>query len=84
MVARRAAMGHDRVSSVISDEGSSLQRQNEPSLAVSSRNALHLMAGANDYRKVDLPLQDTVPGEGNAGDAWLGLFSEAEPVDRRS
>ena len=32
-----------------------LQRQNEPSMAVSSRNALHLMGGANDYRTVDLP-----------------------------
>jgi Galactose oxidase, central domain len=51
-----------------------LQRQNEPSIAVSSRNPLHLLAGANDYRTVDLPLQDTVPGEGLAGDAWLGVF----------
>ncbi|HEY4229385.1 MAG TPA: hypothetical protein VGO79_04390, partial [Thermoanaerobaculia bacterium] len=50
-----------------------LQRQNEPSLAVSSRNALHLLAGANDYRTVDLPVSDTVPGS-LAGDAWLGLF----------
>ena len=32
-----------------------LQRQNEPSMAVSSRNPLHLLAGANDYRTVDLP-----------------------------
>src|SRR6476469_3745218 len=39
-----------------------LQRQNEPSLAVSSRNALHLLAGANDYRTVDLPVSDSVPG----------------------
>ena len=30
-----------------------LQRQNEPSGAVSTRNALHLLAGANDYRTVD-------------------------------
>src|ERR1700736_2863297 len=51
-----------------------LQRQNEPSLAVSTRNPLHLLAGANDYRTVDLPLQDAVPGEGLAGDAWLGVF----------
>ncbi|MFN2631877.1 MAG: putative Ig domain-containing protein, partial [Thermoanaerobaculia bacterium] len=50
-----------------------LQRQNEPSLGVSSRNALHLLAGANDYRTVDLPVSDTVPGS-LAGDAWLGVF----------
>ena len=48
-----------------------LQRQNEPSMAVSSRNPLHLLAGANDYRTVDLP---GLPGGGVTGDAWLGLF----------
>src|SRR3954452_3829882 len=48
-----------------------LQRQNEPSMAVSSRNALHLMGGANDYRTVDLP---GLPGGEPTGDAWLGLF----------
>src|SRR5215467_13194751 len=50
-----------------------LQRQNEPSIAISSRNPLHLLAGANDYRTVDLPVSDTVPGS-LAGDAWLGVF----------
>jgi len=50
-----------------------LQRQNEPSLAVSSRNSLHLLAGANDYRTVDIPTPDIVPGS-LAGDAWLGVF----------
>ena len=32
-----------------------LQRQNEPSVAASTRNPLHLLAGSNDYRTVDLP-----------------------------
>lgn len=30
-----------------------LQRQNEPSIAASTRNPLHLLAGANDYRTGD-------------------------------
>src|SRR3954454_2429716 len=47
-----------------------LQRQNEPSLAVSSRNPSHLLGGSNDYRTVDLPgLPDN-----ETGDAWLGVF----------
>jgi hypothetical protein len=46
-----------------------LQRQNEPSLAASSRNPCHLLAGANDYRSVDL--EEAV---GEIGDAWLGVF----------
>src|SRR6266487_6935074 len=48
-----------------------LQRQNEPSIAVSSRNPLHLLAGANDYRTVDLP---GLPDGQETGDAWLGVF----------
>jgi hypothetical protein len=57
-----------------------LQRQNEPSIAVSTRNPLHILAAANDYRTVDLPTtQGALPGipEGTAqsqGDAWLGIF----------
>ena len=49
-----------------------LQRQNEPSLAVSTRNPLHLLGGANDYRTVDVPgLTD-----GKAvGDSWHGVFT---------
>jgi len=46
-----------------------LQRQNEPSLALSSRNPCHLLAGANDYRAVDV--EDAA---GEVGDAWLGVF----------
>ena len=49
-----------------------LQRQNEPSMAVSTRNPMHVLAGANDYRTVDLEL---VLSEGEeTGDSWLGLF----------
>jgi hypothetical protein len=47
-----------------------LQRQNEPSLAISTRNPLHLLAGANDYRTVDLPGL----AAGETGDAWVSLF----------
>jgi hypothetical protein len=51
--------------------GPFLQRQNEPSVAVSTRNPLHLLAGANDYRTVDLP---GLPSGKVTGDAWLGAF----------
>lgn len=46
-----------------------LQRQNEPSIATSSRNPCHLLAGANDYRAVDIE-----EAAGEVGDAWLGVF----------
>jgi hypothetical protein len=48
-----------------------LQRQNEPSIAASSRNPLHLLAGANDYRSVDL---QAVEDSEEHKDAWLGVF----------
>ncbi|MCK4824937.1 hypothetical protein KA005_54810, partial [bacterium] len=55
-----------------------LQRQNEPSIAVSTRNPLHLLAGANDYRPVDMEIiGEELPGvhQGMAqADAWLGVF----------
>ena len=50
-----------------------LQRQNEPSMAISSRNPLHMVAGDNDYRTVDLP---SISGAVEpTGDAWLGFFT---------
>lgn len=48
-----------------------LQRQNEPSIAVSTRNPQHLLAAANDYRTVDLP---GLPSGPMPGDAWAGIF----------
>jgi len=48
-----------------------LQRQNEPTLAVSTRNTLHLLGGANDYRSVDIA---GLAGESERADAWLGVF----------
>jgi hypothetical protein len=60
-----------------------LQRQNEPSIAVSTRNPLHLLGGANDYRTIDMPgeLNGEVPGQEEKKTAqalgrepWLGVF----------
>ena len=63
-----------------------LQRQNEPSVAVSSENPQHLLAGANDYRSVDLPNPlDLCPACTLAsqkpkmpGDAWLSVFKSLD------
>ena len=52
-----------------------LQRQNEPSLAISSRNPCHLLGGANDYRAVDVP---GLPSDKELGDAWLGVFKSID------
>src|SRR5271169_972440 len=48
-----------------------LERQNEPSMAVSTRNSSHLFGAANDYRSVDLP---GLLGIDERGDAWLGVY----------
>src|SRR5258707_13703667 len=48
-----------------------LQRQNEPSLAVSTRNTLHLFAGANDYRSENI---SCLPGQRERAGAWPGVF----------
>jgi len=57
-----------------------LQRQNEPSMAVSTRNPMHLLAAANDYRTVYIPTTEgPLPGidlqASASGDAWVGMFT---------
>ena len=65
-----------------------LQRQNEPSLAASTRNPLHLLGGSNDYRTVDIPGLCTIDPETGkciepeTGDAWLGLFKSKDGGQR--
>ncbi|HUC30347.1 MAG TPA: LamG-like jellyroll fold domain-containing protein [Candidatus Acidoferrum sp.] len=56
-----------------------LERQDEPSIAVSTRNPLHLLAGANDYRSVDLNLPEVQPGDTSltntpTGEPWVGQY----------
>jgi parallel beta-helix repeat protein len=52
-----------------------LQRQNEPSVAVSTRNPIHLMAASNDYRTVDLPgLTEGLP----IADSWIGVYTSLD------
>jgi hypothetical protein len=56
-----------------------LQRQNEPSSAVSTRNPLHILGGANDYRTVDIPHpSDELRTQRMNSDAWVGLFKSLD------
>ncbi|MFQ6005143.1 MAG: hypothetical protein ACE5OQ_06520, partial [Woeseia sp.] len=48
-----------------------LQRQNEPTIAISTRNVLNLIAGSNDYRTVDLP---GLPEGKTIGDSWISVY----------
>ncbi len=47
------------------------RQQNEPSVAHSVLNTLHLLAGSNDYRAVDLP---GLPGSRETGDSWPSYY----------
>ena len=58
-----------------------LQRQNEPSIAASTRNPLHLLGGSNDYRTVDVP---GLPDGNETGDAWLGVYKSFDGGQRWS
>src|SRR5688500_7972671 len=57
-----------------------LQRQNEPSSAVSTRNPLHILGGANDYRTVDIPFSpaDLLRPQRMNADAWVGLIKSLD------
>jgi len=60
-----------------------LRQQNEPSIAVSTRNPLHLLAAANDYRSVDIPFNaPSRPDEEETGDAWIGIFKSKDGGNR--
>ncbi len=52
-----------------------LQKQNEPSIALSTRNNCHLLAGANDYRAVNLK---GLPADQEIGDSWVGWYESTD------
>jgi hypothetical protein len=51
-----------------------LTKQNEASIAVSSLNSQHLLAGANDYRLVD----PFFTGDSDGGDAWVTVYKSVD------
>jgi hypothetical protein len=52
--------------------------QNEPSCAISTRNPLHVLCGANDYRMIDVPGITTTQ---IIRDAWQGVFQSTDGGD---
>ena len=56
-----------------------LQRQNEATIAWSTRNPFHLFAGSNDYRTVDLP---GLPEGKTTGDSSLSIYRSYDGGDR--
>ena len=55
-----------------------LQKQNEPSVSISTRNPCHLLAGANDYRAVNLQFPAGAADDKEIGDAWLGWYESTD------
>src|SRR5512144_2125663 len=55
-----------------------LQRQLEPSIAVSTRNPQTIVAFFNDYRAVDVP-NDIAEGEGTPETSWT-LLAWTRPI----
>ena len=51
-----------------------LTKQNEPSIAVSSRNSRHLVAGVNDYRLVPAEIVEGIGG----GKAWIQVYKSVD------
>jgi len=52
-----------------------LQKDNEPSVAVSTANPCHLLMGGNDYRPVNIP---GLPDDKEVGDAWVGVYQSLD------
>src|SRR5215813_8047641 len=60
------------------DGDPNLQKQNEPAIAVSTRNPMHLVAGANDYRTLDFAGLPFIDEDSVTPDAWLGIFKSLD------